>query len=99
MKHLMQEGNSFSKINWECAVTLNPFVGFGKCVFGWQFDTNIFEKKLLTYQYFRFESVHGETMLKMGWVVKKWNFFLLNGIKSVKMHSDCKLIHLAINIY
>ena len=27
---------------------------------------------LLTYQYFSFESVHGEAMLKMGWVVKKW---------------------------
>ena len=34
MKHLMQEANSFSKINWAYAVTLNPFVGFGKCVFG-----------------------------------------------------------------
>ena len=31
-------------------------------------------KMLLTYQYFLFESVHGEAMLKMGWVVKKWNF-------------------------
>ena len=31
-----QEANSFSKINWACAVTLNPFVGFGKCVFGRQ---------------------------------------------------------------
>ena len=51
---------------------------------------------LLTYQYFSFESVHGEAMLKMGWVVKKWIFFLLNGNKSVKMHSDGKLIHLAI---
>ena len=27
MKHLMQEANSFSKINSACAVTLNPFVG------------------------------------------------------------------------
>ena len=27
------------------------------------------------------------------------DFFLLNGNKSVKMHSDGKLIHLAINIY
>ena len=53
---------------------------------------------LLTYQYFSFESVHGEAMLKMGWVVKKWIFSLLNGNKSVKMHSDGKLIHLAINI-
>ena len=31
-------------------------------------------KMLLTYQYFSFESVHAEAMLKMGWVVKKWNF-------------------------
>ena len=31
-------------------------------------------KMLLTYQYFSFECVHGEAMLKMGWVVKKWNF-------------------------
>ena len=30
---------------------------------------------------------------------KEMEFFLLNGIKSVKMHSDGKLIHLAINIY
>ena len=47
-----------------------PFVGFGKCVFG----QPIYLKMLLTYQYFSFESVHGEAMLKMGWVVKKWNF-------------------------
>ena len=31
-------------------------------------------KMQLTYQCFSFESVHGESMLKMGWVVKKWNF-------------------------
>ena len=31
-------------------------------------------KMLWTYQYFSFESVHGEAMLKMGWVVKKWIF-------------------------
>ena len=67
MKHLMQESNSFSKINSACAVTLNPFVGFGKCVFGYK---NIW-KMLLTCQYFSFESGNGETMLKMGWVVKK----------------------------
>ena len=44
IKHLMQEANSFSKINSACAVTLNPFVGFGKCVFGQQLYTNIFGK-------------------------------------------------------
>ena len=55
---------------------------------------------LLTYQFiFSFESVHSEAILKTGWVVKKCNFFLLNGNKLVKMHSDGKLIHLAINIY
>ena len=54
---------------------------------------------LLTYQCFSLESVHGEAMLTMGWVVKKWIFFLLNGNKLVKMYSDDKLIHLAINIY
>ena len=30
---------------------------------------------------------------------KEIEFFLLNGNKLVKMHSDGKLIHLAINIY
>ena len=29
---------------------------------------------LWTYQYFSFDSVHGEAMLKMGWVVRKWMF-------------------------
>ena len=53
----------------------------------------------MAYQYFSFDSVHGEAMLKMGWVVKKWIFFLLNSIKLVKMHSAGKLLHLAINIY
>ena len=31
-------------------------------------------KMLLTYQCFSFESVHIEAMLKIGWVVQKWNF-------------------------
>ena len=30
---------------------------------------------------------------------KEVQFFLFNGIKLVKMHSDGKLIYLAINIY
>ena len=30
---------------------------------------------------------------------KEVQFFLFNGIKLVKMHSDSKLIYLAINIY
>ena len=87
MNHLMQEANSFSKINWACAVTLNPFVGFGKCVFGRQLQTSIFEN-LLTYQYFSFESVNGEVMLKMGWVVKKYNFSILTALN----WSECILM-------
>ena len=74
MKHLMPEAKSFSKINRACAVTLYPVVGVGKCVFGSQLYTNIFERKLLTNQYLSFESVPDEVMLKMGWVVKKWTF-------------------------
>ena len=35
---------------------------------------------LLTYQYFSFESVHCEAMLKMRWVVKKWNFSFWSAI-------------------
>ena len=37
-------------------------------------------KKLLTYQYFSFESVHGEAMLKMGLMVKKYNFSILTAL-------------------
>ena len=32
------------------------------------------KKKLPTYQYFSFESVQGEAILKMGWMVKKYSF-------------------------
>ena len=97
MKHLMQEANSFSKINWACAVTLNPFVGFGKCVFGQQLYTNIFEK-CYWHQYFSFESVHGEAMLKMGWEVKKWIFSFwtaINWSKCILMVS----VHIWLSIY
>ena len=54
------------------------------CVFGRQLYINIFEKKLLTYQYVSFESVHGEISLKMGEGGKGIECFLLNGIKCVK---------------
>ena len=74
----MQEANSVLKINWACAVTINPFVGFGKCIWSRITDQYIW-KKLLTYPYFSFESVHGEAMLKMGWMVKKYNFSFLTG--------------------
>ena len=74
MKHLMQEANSFSIISWACAVTLNPFVAFGKCVCSRQLYTNIFGKNYWLINFFSFESVHGDAMLKMGWVVKKWKF-------------------------
>ena len=38
------------------------------------------------------ESVHGEAMLKNGVGGNEMEFFLLNGIKLVKMHSDGKVI-------
>ena len=53
---------------------------------------------LLTYQYFSFESVHGEAMLKMGWVVKKWNFSFwtaINWSKCILMVS----VHIWLSIY
>ena len=31
----------------------------------------------MIYQYFSFESVHDEARLKMGWMVKKYNFSFL----------------------
>ena len=98
MKHLMQKANIFSKINWACAVTLNLFVGFSKCVFGRQLYTNIFEKKLLIIIFFVWKCAWwGNAENGVGG--KEMEFFLLNGIKLVKMHSDSTLIHLAINIY
>ena len=45
-------------------------------------------KTLLTYQYFLFENVHGEAMLKTGWVVKKCNvsfWTALNWSKCIQM--------------
>ena len=99
MNHLIQEANSFSKINWTCAVTLNPFVGFGKFVFGRKLQTGIFEKSYWLINNFR---------LMCAWWDKAENgmggneihfFFLFNGTKLVKMHFDGKLIYLAINIY
>ena len=51
---------------------------------------------LLTYQYFSFESVHGEANGVGG---KEMDLFLLNGNKLVRMHSDGKRTHLAFNIY
>ena len=53
---------------------------------------------LLTYQYFSFESVHGEAMLKMGWVVKKWIFSFwtaINWSKCILMVS----VHIWLSIY
>ena len=48
----------------------------------------------LTYKYVSFESVHGEAMLKMGWVVKKWNFSFWTAIN----WSKCILM-LSLNIW
>ena len=55
-------------------------------------------KMLWTYQYFSFESVHGEAMLKMGWVVKKWIFSFWNTIN----WSECILmvsVYIWLSIY
>ena len=52
---------------------------------------------LLTFQYFSFESAHDNAENGVGG--KEIEFSLLNGNKLVKMHSDGRLIHLAINIY
>ena len=91
----MQEANSFSKINWACAVTLNLFVGFGKCVFGQQLYTNIFEKSYLIINIFCLKVCMVRQCWK--WVGgKEMEFFLLNGIKLVKMHSDSLYIWLSI---
>ena len=45
-------------------------------------------KKLLIYQYFSFEMVHGEARLKIGWVVKKYNFSFVTALN----WSKCILI-------
>ena len=42
-------------------------------------------KKLPTYHWKSFESMHGETMLKMGWMVKNSGFSLLNVLISTKI--------------
>ena len=59
---------------------------------------NYIWKMLLTFQYFSFESVHGETMLKMGWVVKKYNFPFWTAIN----WSKCSLmvsLYIRLSIY
>ena len=55
-------------------------------------------KMLWTYHYFSFESVHGEAMLKMRWVVKKWIFSFwkaINWSKCILMVS----IYIWLSIY
>ena len=64
------------------AITLNPFVGFGVYLVD-NYRPVYLKKAILycqTYQYFTFESVHGEAMLRMGWMVKKYNFFFLTAL-------------------
>ena len=51
------------------------------------------------YHWKSFESVHGETRLKMGWVVKKSAFSSLNGLLTTKIHFCSKPIYFAINTY
>ena len=99
MKHLMQEANSFSKINWSCAVTLNPFVGFGKCVFGRQLYIPIYLENAIDFSRFFVWKCAWWDDAENGVGGKEIEFSLLNGNKLVKMHSDGKLIHMAINIY
>ena len=82
MKHLKQEANSFSKINWACDAKSVCRIWY-VCIW----STIIYQyiwKMLLTYQYFSFESVHGEAMLKMGWLVKKWIFSFWTAINRSK---------------
>ena len=86
MNHLIQEANSFSKIDWACAVTLNPFVGFGKCL---ATDLSI----IFVWKYAWWDKAENEVG------GKEIHLFRFNGIKLIKMHSDGKLIYLAINIY
>ena len=51
------------------------------CIWSTMIDQYIWKKKLLTYQYFSFESLRGEVMPKMGWMVKKYNFSFLTAVK------------------
>ena len=53
---------------------------------------SMFQKSYLTYEYFSFESVNGEINARNGVDGKEIQFFLFNGIKLVKMHSDGRLI-------
>ena len=102
MKQLMQEANSFSKINWACAFTLNI----------WFYDfvsVYLVDNYIPMYFYLFIIIIWNIIVWKCAWWCnaengvggKEMEFFLLNGIKLVKMHSDGKLtcIYLAINIY
>ena len=97
MKHLMQEANSFSKINWICAVTLNPFVGFG--VYLVDNYVPIYLQNTTDFSIFFVWKCAWWDNAENGVGGKEIEFFLFGGNKLVKMHSDGKLIHLAINIY
>ena len=99
MNHLIQEANSFLKISWACAVTLNPFVGFGKCVCLVDNYRPVYLKKAIDLPIIFVWKCAWWDKAENGVSGKKLHFFLLNGIKLIKMHSDGKLIYLAINIY
>ena len=98
MQHLMQEADTFSKINWACAVTLNPLVGFGKCVFGNNYIP-IYLKNAIGSSIFFVWKCAWWGNAENGEGGKEMVFFLLESNKLVKMHSDGKRIHLAFNIY
>ena len=70
-KTLNETTDARSQQFFENQLSMRSHTKFGKFVFG---RYQYFWKKLLTNQYFSFESVHGEAMLKMGWVVKKGIF-------------------------
>ena len=50
--------------------------------------------KLWTYHYILSDSVHGEAMLKIGWIVKNSIYSLLSALNLARLHSDSKLIYL-----
>ena len=97
MKHLLQEANSFSEINWACAVTLNPFVGFGKYVFGNNYIPIYLNNAIGLSIFFVWKCAWWGNV-ENGVGGKQMVFFLLEINKLVKMQSDGKRIHLAFNI-
>ena len=57
------------------------------------------KKKLFAYLWKSGESVHGETRLKIGEVVKKSDFSLLNALISTELHFSSKPRYFATHIF